>query len=203
MCDGISCSDGDCGKRSEQQMKRILPVIAALALCPPVQAAASPYAVASRMCQMMSNGVSRQQAWKYVVDEYATGSMQGWSQTWGAPQFGGGLFGTLGGGIGHGIASGLRIGIELRGMRNEVASLVNNMCGGGSYAQQQPQSGGYTYDPETTTFVLTGQEVVASTAKPEPKNCWSAYLEKNPAMEQWAEANPGPAEKAKAKYDDC
>ena len=100
MCDGISCSDGDCGKRSEQQMKRILPVIAALALCPPVQAAASPYAVASRMCQMMSNGVSRQQAWKYVVDEYATGSMQGWSQTWGAPQFGGGLFGTLGGGIG-------------------------------------------------------------------------------------------------------
>ena len=93
--------------------------------------------------------------------------------------------------------------MELRGMRNEVASLVNNMCGGGSYAQQQPQSGGYTYDPETTTFVLTGQEVVASTAKPEPKNCWSAYLEKNPAMEQWAEANPGPAEKAKAKYDDC
>ena len=184
-------------------MKRILPVIAALALCPPVQAAASPYAVASRMCQMMSNGVSRQQAWKYVVDEYATGSMQGWSQTWGAPQFGGGLFGTLGGGIGHGIASGLRIGMELRGMRNEVASLVNNMCGGGSYARQQPQSGGYTYDPETTTFVLTGQEVVASTAKPEPKNCWSAYLEKNPAMEQWAEANPGPAEKAKAKYDDC
>ena len=166
-------------------MKLILPVIAALTLCPPVQAAASPYAVASRMCQMMSNGVSRQQAWKYVVDEYATGSMEGWSQTWGAPQFGGGLFGTLGGGIGHGIASGLRIGMELRGMRNEVASLVNNMCGGYS----RPS---YASLPQQTPR-----------PKPEPKNCWSAYLEKNPAMEQWAEANPGPAEKAKAKYDDC
>ena len=184
-------------------MKRILPAIAALALATPANAAASPYAVASRMCQMMSNGVSRQQAWKYVVDEYATGSMQGWSQTWGAPQFGGGLFGTLGGGIGHGIASGLRIGMELRNMRGEVASLVNNMCGGGSYAQQQTYGGGYTYDPETTTFVSNGSRVVASKPKPERKNCWSDYLEKNPAMQQWAEANPGPAEKAKAKYDDC
>ena len=169
-----------------------------------VKATPGPYGVASRMCEMMNSGISRQQAWKYVVDEYANSSMQGWSQTWGAPRFGGGLFGTLGGGIGHGIASGLRIGMELRGMRNEVASLVNNMCGSGSYAQQQPQSGGHTNDSETTTFVLTGQGVVASTAKPESKNCWSTYLGKNPAIGQWADANPAAAEKVKAeKYDDC
>ena len=176
---------------SQEQMKLILSAIAALAMATPAQAAASPYAVASRMCQMMHNGVSRQQAWKYVVDEYASGSMQSWSQTWGAPRFGGGLFGSLGGGIGHGIASGIRIGMELRGMRNEVASLVNNMCGGVGYAHQQTHGKSYA------------SRVVASTPKPEPKNCWSSYLEKNPAMQQWAEANPGPAEKAKAKYDDC
>ena len=191
--------------KTRRLMKRllILPAIAALALTAPAQAAGSPYAVASRMCQMMNNGVSRQQAWKYVVDEYATGSMRGWSQTFGPPSIGGGMFSSLGGGIGYGIASGLRIGMELRGMRNEVASLVDNMCGGGSYAQQQQHGGGYIYDPETVTFMLIGSGVVASTPTPEPRNCWSAYLKKNPAMEQWAEANPGPAAKAKGKYDDC
>ena len=184
-------------------MKHIFPAIAALTLATPVQAAGSPYAVASRMCQMMSNGISRQQAWKYVVDDYATGSMQSWSQTYGAPSFGGGVFGTLGGGVGYGIANGLRIGMELRNMRGEVASLVDNMCGAGRYAQQQPQGGSYTLDPEVATFALSGSGVVAASSKPDPKNCWSDYLEKNPVMKQWAEANPGPAEKAKSKYDDC
>tara|TARA_B100002051_G_C16618621_1_gene577040 strand:- start:66 stop:749 length:684 start_codon:yes stop_codon:yes gene_type:complete len=33
--------------------------------------------------------------------------------------------------------------------------------------------------------------------------CWSSYLESNPGMKAWAEANPSMAESTKAKYDDC
>ena len=157
----------------------------ALINSPDAKASASPYAVASRMCQMMNYGVSRQQAWKYVVDEYANGSMQGWSQTFGPPRIGGGLFGSLGGGIGYGIASGLRIGMELRGMRNEVASLVNNMCG------------------EYSTPSYANLPSATPEPDPEPTNCWSAYLENNPAMQQWAEANPAMAAQNKKRFDDC
>jgi len=34
-------------------------------------------------------------------------------------------------------------------------------------------------------------------------NCWSAYLDKNPAMMKWAEANPAQAAQNKKKFDDC
>ena len=34
-------------------------------------------------------------------------------------------------------------------------------------------------------------------------NCWSKYLESNPAMKQWAEANPSMAEQNKKRFDDC
>ena len=38
----------------------------------------------------------------------------------------------------------------------------------------------------------------------EPKgNCWSTYLDSNPAMKAWAEANPSMAEQNKKKFDDC
>ena len=134
---------------------------------------------------MMQNGVSYQQAWKYVVDEYANGSMQGWSQTFGAPSFGGGLFGSLGGGIGYGLASGLRIGMELRGMRNEVSSLVSSMCGGYS-------------TPSYTTLPQA-----APKPKVAPKNCWTTYLDSNPAMQEWAKANPSMAAQNKKRFDDC
>ena len=41
-------------------------------------------------------------------------------------------------------------------------------------------------------------------SKPQPKACWSAYLEANPSMKVWADANPAAAEKVKAKkYVDC
>ena len=40
--------------------------------------------------------------------------------------------------------------------------------------------------------------------KPEPvKNCWTTYLDNNPAMQQWAEANPGAAAQNKKRFDDC
>ena len=37
----------------------------------------------------------------------------------------------------------------------------------------------------------------------EKKNCWADYLEKNPNMKIWAEANPGAAAQAKKRFDDC
>lgn len=35
------------------------------------------------------------------------------------------------------------------------------------------------------------------------QNCWSTYLESNPAMQKWAEANPAQAEQNKKRFDDC
>ena len=35
------------------------------------------------------------------------------------------------------------------------------------------------------------------------KKCWSTYLEGNPSMKVWVEANPELAEKSKKKFDDC
>ena len=32
------------------------------------------------------------------------------------------------------------------------------------------------------------------------KNCWSTYLEKNPAMQKWAIANPAQAEQNKKRF---
>ena len=40
-------------------------------------------------------------------------------------------------------------------------------------------------------------------SKAEPKVCWSDHLKKNPALEVWANANPVPAAKLKAKHGDC
>ena len=34
-------------------------------------------------------------------------------------------------------------------------------------------------------------------------NCWNDYLDANPAMKAWAEANPSMAEQNKKKFDDC
>ena len=43
-----------------------------------------------------------------------------------------------------------------------------------------------------------------SASQPQPKACWSVYLESNPSMSIWADANPEAAAKIKAeKYDDC
>ena len=97
------------------------------------EASATPYAVASRMCEMMNNGVSRNKAWEYVITEYTQGQMGTMSATFGPPRLGG-----LGGGIGYGIAHGIQAGISLRNMRSEVFGLTSRMC---------PQSSGITRVP--------------------------------------------------------
>lgn len=35
------------------------------------------------------------------------------------------------------------------------------------------------------------------------ENCWSTYLDCNPAMQKWAEANPAQAEQNKKRFEDC
>jgi hypothetical protein len=44
-----------------------------------------------------------------------------------------------------------------------------------------------------------------STASTQPtsKNCWSAYLDSNPAMKKWAENNPAQAQQNKKRFEDC
>lgn len=42
----------------------------------------------------------------------------------------------------------------------------------------------------------------SSTAKAS-KNCWSTYLNNNPAIKKWSESNPTQAEQNKKRFDDC
>lgn len=45
---------------------------------------------------------------------------------------------------------------------------------------------------------------LASTkAQPVSRDCWSTYLNSNPAMKKWSEANPAMAEQNKKRFDDC
>ena len=39
--------------------------------------------------------------------------------------------------------------------------------------------------------------------KKESSNCWTTYLDNNPAMKEWVEANPAMANQNKRKFDDC
>ncbi len=95
------------------------------------EASATPYAVASRMCEMMNNGISQRKAWDYVITEYTQGQMGTMSATFGPPRLGG-----LGGGIGYGLAHGIQAGISLRNMRAEVFGLTSRMCPGGNASYQ-------------------------------------------------------------------
>ena len=48
-----------------------------------------------------------------------------------------------------------------------------------------------------------GNTSILGATKKSSQNCWTTYLENNPAMSQWAEANPAMAESNKKKFDDC
>ena len=63
-------------------------------------------------------------------------------------------------------------------------------------------------DPASTGTLEGDAQAESALSKPqvavEPKgNCWNTYLDKNPAMKAWAEANPTMAEQNKKKFDDC
>ena len=95
------------------------------------EASATPYAVASRMCEMMNYVVSRNHGWDYVITEYTQGQMGTMSATFGPPRLGG-----LGGGIGYGLAHGIQAGVSLRNMRGKVFGLTSRMCPGGNASYQ-------------------------------------------------------------------
>ena len=44
---------------------------------------------------------------------------------------------------------------------------------------------------------------VTTTTNAVKKNCWSTYLDQNPAMKAWADANPAMAAQNKSRFDDC
>jgi hypothetical protein len=44
---------------------------------------------------------------------------------------------------------------------------------------------------------------LALTPATQKKNCWSAYLDATPAMQQWAYANPRQAAQNRKRFDDC
>ena len=56
--------------------------------------------------------------------------------------------------------------------------------------------------PSGLGAVKSPEEQAAAKAEA-TKNCWSKYLDSNPAMKKWAEANPTMAEQNKKRFDDC
>jgi hypothetical protein len=40
-------------------------------------------------------------------------------------------------------------------------------------------------------------------ASGDSRNCWTTYLNRNPAMKKWAESNPAQAAQNKKRFDDC
>jgi len=73
--------------------------------------------------------------------------------------------------------------------------------------QSQPKGRQHVNDPYGSTPAVNYDRPSASAGKTvaaaPPKNCWSTYLSANPAMQQWAEANPAMADQNKKRFDDC
>jgi hypothetical protein len=59
--------------------------------------------------------------------------------------------------------------------------------------------------PKQSTGLESGTLKPANTSSPAKasKNCWSSYLNNNPAMKKWSESNPTLAEQNKKRFDDC
>lgn len=69
-----------------------------------------------------------------------------------------------------------------------------------------PKGKQHVNDPYGSTPAVQYQRksAHASKARYEPnKNCWSTYLEANPDMKTWSDANPDASLKVKQRYDDC
>ena len=44
---------------------------------------------------------------------------------------------------------------------------------------------------------------IEAKSKEAKTNCWSTYLDANPGMKIWAEANPEMAKQSQGKFDEC
>lgn len=64
--------------------------------------------------------------------------------------------------------------------------------------------GGFTLDDAASLEeAASKEEQLAGETSTPSGNCWSDYLDENPGMKAWAEANPTMAEDTKSKFDDC
>ena len=70
-------------------------------------------------------------------------------------------------------------------------------------AESASSTGISTGTLEGDAAVEAGNTSILGATKKSSQNCWTTYLENNPAMSQWAEANPAMAESNKKKFDDC
>lgn len=103
--------------------------------------------------------------------------------------------------------SGLR-----RGQRRSIADIKAIEAADGDFSVVT--AGGSRLDDATNVAGSTpqspnqlgaiGQNSLSGIGGPSlPGNCWSAYLGANPAMQQWAAANPAMAAQNKKRFDDC
>ena len=104
-------------------MKKIFLVLTLFFACTPLEAQMNPYQIGMQYCQMVNSGMSRDRAWNYVVQTYSNTSPYGLNQ--GDPYAPWSPTRTLGGAIGSGLASGLMLGMQLRGMKNDIERVVN------------------------------------------------------------------------------
>ena len=105
--------------------------------------------------------------------------------------------------------SGLR-----RGQRRSIEDIKAIEAAGGDFAVAKASGSGSRLDDATN---ISNKPRIASSGLGSlkenkldgiggpslPANCWSSYLTSNPAMKQWAEANPSMAAQNKKRFDDC
>ena len=91
-------------------------------------------------------------------------------------------------------------GLAINEKRTEEEILAYEANGGNRLGGGRLGEGVSTALGSTKTKTLGSGTKLAQAA---PRNCWSSYLGNNPAMAQWAEANPGPSAQNKKRFDDC
>jgi len=159
--------------------RRAAALVTCLALfggTPPARSQNDPYSIGMQYCQMVNNGIDRKKAWDYTVSSFANTSQYGvnnlfsgtdrfapWSPTRTIP-------GALGSGIGAGIASGIAVGMELRRMKVDIQTVINQNCPGD---ESRPDSG-------------------ASVKAPPNKNSteWEDFCFRNPWLKECGGQNP-------------
>lgn len=70
-------------------------------------------------------------------------------------------------------------------------------------AESKPAESLGALSPATINIGPVGSTVVSSPEKKAGTNCWSTYLESNPAMKKWVESNPSQAIQNKKRFSDC
>lgn len=89
--------------------------------------------------------------------------------------------------------TGLGMG-QTRTVDDIVASEQRIQAGPGAMPSQSPGRLAPTTTSSASPLPLSSTD---------SRNCWTTYLNKNPAMKKWAESNPSQALQNKKRFDDC